>query len=266
VSLVWQEWFARGLGIHLRVPERIVLGTSVWLAYTADRWIEALRFDPNELQTQRHKFAARWRWPLFTSWVLIFIADVVLAFTRLSAREIQIGFALLAAVGAYLLSHQLYHRHHRWRLPKELCVGLLITAGALLFPVASPEANWPVLWMTVPHFVALCFVNCLLISGWEREVDVVHGQQSLALEPQLDRAFRWVPLLPWLLALESAVLATLAPPDFVRDPRWAHAFFGTIALSFALLGAVDRAETRIGRQLARALADVVLLTPLLFFW
>ena len=265
MALVWQEWFAGGLNVHLNAPERIVLGTSVWLAYTADRWIEALRFNPNELQTQRHKFAARWRWTVFSGWILVFVADVSIAFTKLSAREIEIGFGLLAAVAAYLLSHQFYHRHHRWRLPKELCVGLLITAGALLFPVAHPDANLPVLWMTVPHFVALCFINCLLISGWEREVDVAQGQQSLALEPHLDRAFRWVPLLPWLLALESGVLAALTPPDFVRDPRWAQVFFGTIALSFALLGTVDRAEKRIGRQLARALADIVLLTPLLFW-
>jgi hypothetical protein len=265
VAIVWQWWFARGLQVPAHWPERFVLGASVWLAYTADRWIEALRLTPDELQTQRHRFAARWRWTVFSGWIIVLAADLIIAFTQLTTREIEVGFILLAAVAVYLLSHQLYHRHRPWRLPKELCVALLITAGALLFPVANRDAALPVLWLTVPHFVVLCFINCLLISRWEREVDVMQGQQSLALEPQLNRAFRLVPLLPWLLSLESAIVALLTPPDFVTDPHWAHLFFASISLGFILLGIVDRTESRIGRQLARALADLVLLTPL-FFW
>jgi len=265
VSIVWQGWFARGLQVPLHGAERFVLGASVWLAYTADRWIEALRFSPEQLQTQRHRFAARWRWTIFSAWLIVLAADLIIAFTRLSEREIAFGFILLAAVAAYLFSHQLYHRHQPWRLPKELCVALLITAGALLFPIANPTAVLPVLWLTVPHFIVLCFINCLLISRWEREVDVAQGQQSLALEPQLKRAFRLVPLLPWLLAIESGVLGTLTPPEFVTDAHWVHRFFASIALSFILLGIVDRAESHLGRQLARALVDMALFTPL-FFW
>jgi hypothetical protein len=265
VAVVWQWWFARGLQVPMRGPERFVLGASVWIAYTADRWIEALRMRPDEFQTQRHRFAARWRWPLCGGWLVVLAADLVVSFSQLSRRELEFGFILLGAVAAYLLSHQLYHRHQPWRLPKELCVALLITAGALLFPIANPNAAFGVLWLTVPHFIALCFINCLLISRWEREVDVVQGQQSLALEPQLSRAFRLVPLLPWLFALEGALLALLTPLSTLTDRTWSRAFFASIALAFVLLGVVDRAETRIGRQLARVLADVVLLTPL-FFW
>ena len=265
VSLTWQWWFARGLHVHSRPPEIIVLGASVWLAYTADRWIEAVRLPTIELQTQRHRFAARWRWPIMIVWLIFFAADVTLAFTGLSARELETGFLLLAAVAAYLLSHQLYHRHHPGRLPKEICVAVLITAGALLFPALTSGGALISLVLVALHFLALCLVNCLLISRWERDIDVAQGQQSLALEPQLRHAFRLVPVLPWLLALESGALALRPPSNGFADLLWSHHFFLSIAMSAALLGVVDRREKHTGWQPARVLADVVLLTPLLFW-
>ncbi len=215
VGLAWQALFADLAHVHLRVAERFVLGSSIWLAYTADRWIEGWRLGEDSVLTQRHRFAARWRWPLLAFATVVLAADVFTAFQALTERELRLGFALLAAVLLYVFSHQL----------------VLATA-----------------------FGVLCFCNCALISLWEREVDERQGQDSLA------RTFgsraRAVRALPWLISLVSLTACARAPMG------WA-AGYGCVAGSAALLGAVDRLERRAGRQPARVLADVVLLTPII---
>lgn len=255
VAVLWQWLLARPAGVTLGLPQAVVLGSSVWLAYAADRWIEGWRLAPGQVQTQRHAFYQRWRWPVFGLWLLVLAIDLGTAVTRLTRREFDAGLLLLAPVLAYLLSHQLIHRHHRWRAPKEVCVAALLGGGVAVFLVAQPAVAWTQLAAPLGLFILLCFANCALISIWEHEVDQSHGQTSLTLQFRgstgLSRA------LPWLLALGATGL-------FFCETGGARQAAACGALSGVLLGAVDRVESRLGRQLARVLADVALLTPLLW--
>lgn len=249
VALGWQAMLARAGSVSLGWPHDVVLAASVWLAYVADRWIEGWRLTPASIRTERHAFHQRRRWLVAGAWLLVLVADVVVAVTRLSRRELNAGWLLLPAVLAYLLSHQLVHRHHPWRAPKEIVIALLLGAGAAVFPIAN-GGRWP-LWPVLALFVAVAFANCALISRWEREVDRSHGQSSLALAYANDA---WIRLLPWMLAAASlAVFVALRGED-----RTAAACAATSAV---LLAAVDRVHVRVGWRLARLLADLVLLTP-----
>jgi hypothetical protein len=71
VALLWQWLLGRVAGVEPGWPQGFVLGTSVWLAYAADRWIEGWRLDPGQIQTQRHDFYQRWRWPLCFVWCAV---------------------------------------------------------------------------------------------------------------------------------------------------------------------------------------------------
>lgn len=253
VALLWQWQLAHVAQSPLRWPHAAVLGSSVWLAYAADRWIEGWRLPPERTRTQRHRFYQRHRWPVAFVWLLVFAADLAIAFTFLTARELGAGFLLLAPVLAYLLSHQLVHRHHRWRAPKEICVAGLLAGGVALFPAAQPGAHLHPLALPLCLFTLLCFANCALIAAWEQDVDATHGQTSLAHQfahgPTLARS------LPWLLLL----LAALSSAFESGSAR--HASVAAL-VSAILLGVVDRFEPRLGWPAARVLADVALLTPL----
>lgn len=253
MALVWQAQFARVAHAVVRWPDVFVLAVSTWLAYAADRWFEGWRLAPNRIQTQRHHFYQRWRWPIFAVWVALFTADVGIALSCLSERKIVAGFILLGPILLYLLSHQLVHRDRAWRAPKEICVAVLIAGGAVVFVSAEPGALWSTLAAPLVLFGFACFTNCALISGWEHEVDAVHGQQSLAR--QYGRGHPLLRALPWVLA-GSAVLYAWRCEPAARDAAWA------LGASALLLGAIDFAEPRLGRQLARVLADAALLTPL----
>jgi hypothetical protein len=253
VALVWQAMFARITGVPLGLAPVVVLGLSVWLAYTADRWIEGWRLPDEQTKTPRHRFYQQQRWSMAFLWLVVLAGDLVVAFTGLSMSEILSGWVLLVPVLAYLLSHQLVHRNSRWRAPKELCVAALLTAGAALFPLDRAPHAARLLAPALGLFALLCFVNCVLISVWEREVDAIQGQTSLA--QQFRAATEWSHTLPWMVAL-IALVFTVAETG---APRAAAA---SACASGVLLWVIHRSEPRIGWKLARLLADAALLTPI----
>lgn len=251
VAVLWQGLLARSASAAVGAAEATVLGLSVWLAYSADRWIEGWRLEPGAIRTQRHYFYQRWRWPIAAAWVAVLAAAVATAVLRLTHAQLRAGLLLLIPVAAYLLSHQLVHRNSRWRAPKEVCVALLIAAGSAVFVLPQPEVRAGRLAVPLGLFCILCFANCTLISLWEDEVDRSHGQTSLALQLRGTEALR---ILPWAAAALAAAFWLWVGARAGPAPLCA-------AASGVLLGAVDLAEARMGRRLARVLADVALMTP-----
>jgi hypothetical protein len=253
VAVLWQQLLAEPASTRVEGPQAFVLGTSVWLAYAADRWIEGWRLDPERIRTQRHQFYQRRRWPVAAGWLAVLAADLTVALGELSRRDLLTGTAVLGPVLLYVLSHQLLHRHHPGRPPKEVCVAALLGAGVAAFLLSAPGGAGRNLALPLTLFVLLCFANCVLISVWEREIDRSHGQTSLALEYPPTAV--WSRRLAWLLSATAALSALAAPPSV-------RAAAACAAVSAFLLGCLDRAEPRLGWRLARVLADAALLTPM----
>jgi hypothetical protein len=253
VALLWQWQIAHAGGVGLGFAPRFVLGSSVWLAYVGDRWIEGWRLAAGNVRTQRHYFYQRWRWPIALASAAVLGADLAVAKLGLTNRDFLAGLVLLGPVLAYLFSHQLIHRDRRWRAPKEVCVALLFGAGVAVFLAAAPGANLRQIGLPLALFTLLCFANCALISVWEYAVDRTHGQISLTSQFRGAAAFSRA--LPW-------VLAPLAAACWLAASGAARPALLCAAVSGALLGLIDRCEGRLGWRLARVLADVALLTPL----
>jgi len=254
VAVLWQRLLARVAAVDLGWAPSVVLALSVWLAYAADRWIEGWRLDQREIRTVRHHFYQAYRWPVAAAWALALAADVLIAFRHLDVRDITAGFALIGAVAMYLLSHQLVHRDRRWRAPKELCVAGLLSAGAVVFVTETPQPG--ALMLPLALFALLCFTNCALISVWERDVDRAHGQTSLALgDSDHERLIRQFPLMIAVISAASAFAGAGAARDVAISA----------AGSAVLLALVDRLERTTGRQPARVLADIALMTPAIVF-
>lgn len=256
VALAWQWAVGHAASAPPAPHHAALLGIGVWLAYAADRWIEGWRLTPETVRTQRHYFFLRWRWPSFAVWLGILAGGVWLAIRELGAREWWFSLALLGPTLAYLLSHQFLHRDHPWRVPKELCVAGILAVGVALYPAATtggPPAALLPLVAPAGLFFLLALANCLLISDWEREVDRSQGQTSLALRYGAARTL--AARLPW-------AVAALALAQAVTH----HGPARTVALAGAaaafLLGGLALAQPRLGRERARVLADLVLLTPL----
>lgn len=253
VVVTWQSLFGAIQGARPQWWHALVVGGSVWLAYSADRWLEARRSHPDVLVTPRHRFHAEHHTAIGRLWLAVLLGLLTLSFAKLTRRELTAGFILLAPTLAYVLSHQLIHRDRRWRVPKEVCVAGLISAGAAVFVAASPGIDGRRLAAATLEFALLALTNVLLISTWEAGVDAEQGQTSLALQfPRAAPAFRWFPYGLALVAIAAG--PALGSPAVVNH---------CVAASAVLLAAIDHFQPRIGWQLARVLADAALLTPLL---
>ncbi len=253
VTLAWESLFAREAEARLAWHHYVIIGATVWLAYAADRWLESWRVPADRLVTPRHQFYYRHAGATAIVWLLVLAGAVGLSLLRLTLREWGAGLVLAVPAIAYVLSHQLVHRHHPWRVPKEVCVAALLTAGAGLFPAVDARTGWGGLLEAAGWFFALAFTNCALISAWERQVDREHGQESIVRSHP-----RWLPAvrgLPWLWLGAAGVLLLATPAGSATAAR------ECAALSAGLLGLVDRLQPRLGWAASRVLADAVLLTP-----
>ncbi len=253
VAVTWQWLFGRAARVPLAWPHYIILAASVWLAYAGDRWLEAWRLPAERLRTQRHRLYQRRRYTVALVGIVVLAFDIAIALRCLTRAEFDGGVVLLAASSLYVLSHQGVHRHHRGRLPKEVCVAILITAGVALFPVVDETHSELLAAPALILFALLCFSNCTFISVWERDVDATQDQVSLVR--QYPSATIFVRSLAVILVAASLLAAGVTAGAF----RIAAL---CVASSTALLLWIDRSEPQLGRQAARVLADVALLTPL----
>lgn len=252
VAVVWQWQLAGVVGRAPTWPEAAVLAASVWLAYTGDRWIEGLRLRPGQVRTRRHRFHQQHRWSIVSVSAVVLAADLWLALATLRPVAVLAGLVLTVAVLTYLLSHQFVHRHHPWRVPKEVVAAVLLGAGVGLFPLLSPGVDASRLAAPLGLFVLLAFANCVLISDWERHVDLSHGQTSLALQSELGAGMGRAAV--WLAGL-GALWLWLAGPAAAAQAAIAA------AASAIGLAVVNAAQPRLGPAAARVLSDVALLTP-----
>ena len=273
VALLWQILFIRCFHVSENALPAILLVASVWLIYAADRALDAWR---GECGSPRHRFYRdHWR-ILLPVWMAVLGASAWLALAELPEALLRRGFVLLAAVLVYLAMVHLgmpknWDRHlFRFRKPlslpvpgqrkavcpifwrngrvrplgwmvasKEAVVGLLFALGASL--AAWTNVRTAADAAAIALFFVLCWINCAAIQKWEA------AARTFSLD--------WpVSLAAIGVALVAAMLLWMHRP-VLGGAELASAF------AFVLL---DRSGRRFSPDALRVLADVALLSPVVF--
>lgn len=226
VAVVWQRFLGGAFGVSVPATASVVLGLVVWGIYLLDRRLDASR---PELTQPRHVFARR-NPSVVSALALVSLVAAALTAVALPAAYLATGGVVAGLVLGYLALVHL--TRSALSTAKEPLVGLLFAAGVSVPILAS---NLPLaVWLpAVVAFGLLCWLNCDLIERWETGAS--------------GRAF-----LPAVLAF-GVLLASATSLAEVRGPLLASAI---------LLLVLYAARRRAGTNLARLLADVVLLTPL----
>ncbi|MGH9599639.1 MAG: hypothetical protein ACRD27_07220 [Terracidiphilus sp.] len=249
VAVVWSLAFAWAAGVRLPIRAPLLLALAAWSVYIGDRLLDArsgLRAPDLHQLRERHFYHWRHRHALIPLAVAAALAalGIVLAFMPLRARTPD---SLLAAAALAYFSGV----HSRRKLPrlvtKEFLVGAIFTAGcalpAWLCMRGRCAQSWP-LFVPAIYFAALAWLNCHSIARWESGSEHPRGT---GVQP-----------LGAALALAGFFLAAAV---FAAHPRTA-ALLAAGALSALLLALLDRMQGRLVPLALRALADLVLLTPL----
>jgi hypothetical protein len=253
VSVTWLWLFARTFHATVDPVNCAALFLTAWLIYLGDRLADTYSLRDGEPRSLRHEFCRNHRPIWIGALAVIAATDACLIWRSIEAETLLAGAVIGTLALLYLvLNHSL---GEAWlHLPlKELAVGFLFAAGTLvlLFPV-SPPITGALVWSGIA-FVWLGTFNCISIAYWERELDSAQRKASFATRyPGLDRHLG---KLLSALALSSGVAAIIYQES--------APILGCVSMSSFLLALLDFNRGRIGRDQRTALADLVLLTPLL---
>lgn len=253
VAVAWQYLFSRVLTLPVPVETSAALFITAWLIYLADRLVDTFSLDPTRAISLRHQFCAQHRRTWISVMVVLSVCDVWLLTREVDSRIVQFGAGVAAVTFLYLLLNYMTPRVWRAFPLKEITIGSVFAAGtvAALLP-QMPTINGPLL-LTLLLFAALCSLNCINIAFWERQIDAEQRRESIATAWPTGAKY----LLPVGLCIgASALLAS----------RWSRGLAivdSCIALSVLLLGALQMLRAFVPRDDRTALADLVLLTPLL---
>jgi hypothetical protein len=233
VALFWQLLFVRCFHGSLGLLPAALLAVAVWLIYVADRTLDAWR---GTAEQPRHEFYRRhWR-VVLPIWIAALGAGGWLAWSRLPGPLFAEGAAVASGTGLYLAAVHLAPGLLRRAGSKESAVAVLFGLGASLAAWPGVQTSSDVLAIVL--FSGLCWMNCAAIEDFE------HGHE---LRPSV---------------IVAAGLVALAAACLLQNHR---PILGAAETAGALgLVLLDRLRGHCSAAALRVLADVVMLTPILF--
>ncbi len=243
VAAVWTWFVARASGVRLPWESVAAMFCAVWVLYAADRLLDArgtVGLEARHLFHRRYRVGFRWG-------IVLGCAALAALLPRMAGAAVRMDLALGALlVGWFVVIHSLGSEARP--LPKEFVVGMFF-AAAVFIPVVSrqPDLRGE---LVVPAvlFGAVCCLNCLFIFAWEHEgLGEVRGHRFTVA------ASRWA---VWLGGGLAVGCLGFGGSLLVR----------AVGLSAGLLVAVHWVRGRVERTTLRAMADLVLLTPLVLGW
>jgi hypothetical protein len=253
VALAWLWLFARTFHVTLDAGNCAVLFLTAWMIYLADRLADALALPGQVPFSRRGEFCLRHRRPWSWTLAAIAVVDGGLIWRSTDSRTFFIGALVGTVALLYLVLNYSLRRIWSFLPVKEAATGFLFAAGTLVgllpdFPRLSPTFVFSAL-----AFGFLCTLNCVSIAVWERELDV--AQEKISIATRYPSVRRYLGKIAITVALAS-LIAALIQHD-------AASIFGCVGASALLLALLDFVGGVIGQDQRTALADLVLLTPLI---
>ena len=251
VAVSWLWIFSSTFKIPIATGGAAALFLTAWFIYLADRLGDSFSIDEHVPASLRQCICIHYRSAWLAALGFIGCADLWVIWTRLEAVTRASGLAVgIFALGYLALNRALPALWRRVPL-KEICIGCLFATG-IMVPLAGGLAKQ--VWAGWLMFALLCSLNCICIAVWERELDQAQDRVSIATEFPAIRRFL-VPVLLLLSATSGALGLLLAGSRSVLF---------CVAVSAFLLVAADWFQKRIPSDTRTAIADLVLLTPLVW--
>lgn len=92
VAIVWKTFVSVGLNNKFFFEETLILGTAVWLAYSADRFFEPT--DNNKISPSRFLIGRAHPIRFVVGWVFVLIAIIIYSMSTLGIFILSVGFCL----------------------------------------------------------------------------------------------------------------------------------------------------------------------------
>ena len=254
VAILWQLLLAKAWGTPCSLLYSFLLGAAVWLGFTADRLFDGFIIS-DKFRSFRHGFAFKHRKKVLLAWILVAAFSIFLGVENLSVDDFRSGIILacLCALNAILTFTD---RKVIVPIPKEVRNALLFSSGVFFFVFIHLDGLTIIHWTVFVQLTILWFLNCCLISYWEKDLDLVQGQSSLVLR----KSFLSSPFLRNAITLSSSTALALSLHPALVNSRDALL---SCAMALILLQAVG--FLGIENESKRIIADCCLWIPCLLF-
>lgn len=254
VAICWQWIFGHTLHLVVPVGHRFALFFTAWLIYLADRFGDSMSLRSSQSKSLRQQFCLRYGNIWLRAIIIVGIIDAIVVFKAVDYATLLPGAIVGGATIAYIAINHAGNEIWETIPLKEFAIGSLFATGTLVGVTPHIFAMQSTIIPAAILFATLCWLNCVSIAIWERNLDRAQGRHSIAtLWRDVNLLVRVV--FPILL-IGCALLVVL---DFALLP---------IALCLATSGLLLCALyfARVSRDERTALADLVLLTPLVLLF
>ena len=170
ISVAWYLYFVQKSpesSIHL--PNCLILGSSVWLGYMADRLFDIRLKKEAQFIALRHRFCQEFETLLWILWSIILITTAIFSLITLNNDKIVVGLILVLFILVYNCLNQYFCQKE---FPKEILVAALFAYGTQFL------LEGPVKFIELSHFGLICFLNCLIMTHKDKYVDTLMGVNS----------------------------------------------------------------------------------------
>ncbi len=231
----------------------LILGLSVWCIYLADHLYDATRSPESSGQTDRLRFTRRHFTALATVALAAGTVNLSLIIRHVPLTLIGTGLVTAGLLAIYYVLRIKAGARLASAVPREILCGIIFGLGSVIAPHAFlPKESGSGFILAAVLLGLVCSANCALISAWEKEEDIAGKDRSMAT--LLSRVLPHIAGVLTALAFLAGVLAFIGPWQI-------HLAVAASALALRILLCF---ENLLSRRALRVLADVVLLSPLLF--
>ena len=256
VAALWTCFIAATLQVRTPHFAPFAMFLTVWIVYVGDRLLDvsSLHRQPLNLEGlgEPHHFhqAHRRAFLLGTAGIAIPLALLI---SCIPATAVHLYLILAGLLFGYFVS--IHASRHVIRIPKGLAVGFIFAAAVFIPTVATRPGLQIALAPLGLLFAALCSLNWLFICSWERERREI-STQGTTDTPKLNGP-HYLNQAALLVIIFGGVLP-------VMDRRTPWQISAACALSAMLLLQTHRNRFAFRPMTLRVMADLALLTPLLF--
>ena len=166
IAIAWQFVIARFISTDLGIYHYLILGISVWLAYSADRFSEPKL--PRLARARRHEIFKRHKLAFYSFWFAGFLIVLSCAINYLEVECFLYGLALFAlCLLNFILCRFEDSLGFASSCTKEFRTACILSLGCLFFPYYETDLGFQeLLWCWLILF-CLFLINCLCVSKWE---------------------------------------------------------------------------------------------------
>lgn len=158
----------------------ITLALTVWLLYTGDHMLDALKHR-KKIERELHYFMMKNRKTLIYTMGVVAVADVMLILNLMDHELMKYGLVLAGLVLLFYAMRHVLKKNRAFIIPGEFFVLLLYMAGTWLGPAVARGSGFEVgHGMIALFFAGMLLINLGVISLYDIKLDSRMGITSLA--------------------------------------------------------------------------------------